>query len=147
MQVFPFVVTIGNELLERAEASDDMLEKFYLDAIGNLALNKTRRYLENHLRDRFTISCLSHLSPGSLPDWPIEEQLNLFSLLNGVERAIHVRLTDNFLMIPTKSVSGIFFPTEMPFQSCQLCPRDPCPGRRAAYSEMLLKEYGLTPGT
>jgi len=35
--------------------------------------------------------------------------------------------------VPVKSVSGIMFPTEMSFESCGLCPREVCPGRRAAY--------------
>jgi len=36
-------------------------------------------------------------------------------------------------MVPVKSVSGILFPTEESFASCQLCPREVCPGRRAPY--------------
>lgn len=143
MNVFPFVATIGNGLQSRADESEDMLVKYYFDAIGNLALNKTRKYLETHLKERFGFTCLSHLSPGSLSDWPIEEQQPLFSLLNGAEAAIGIRLTPQFLMVPTKSVSGIFFTTETAFESCQLCPRDHCPGRRAEYSQSLLDKYGI----
>lgn len=143
MRVFPFLVTIGNGLQHRADTSEGLLEKFYLDTIGNLTLTETREYLKNHLKDRFEVKRLSHLSPGSLMDWPIEEQQTLFSLLNGAERAIDVRLTPQLLMIPTKSLSGIYFPTNTPFQSCQLCPREPCPGRRATYSEELVAAYGL----
>ncbi|MDZ7699946.1 MAG: vitamin B12 dependent methionine synthase [Deltaproteobacteria bacterium] len=143
MRVFPFLITIGNGLQNRADRSEDLPDKFYLDTIGNLALTEAREYLKNHLKNRFKVKRLSHLSPGSLPDWPIEEQQPLFSLLNGAERAIDVQLTPQLLMIPTKSVSGIFFPTETPFQSCQLCPRDRCPGRRATYSQELVATYGL----
>jgi hypothetical protein len=50
---------------------------------------------------------------------------------------VGVRLTDSCLMMPTKSVSGIRFPTETSFESCQLCPRDDCPGRRAPYDSGL----------
>ena len=28
-------------------------------------------------------------------------------------------------------------------KSCQLCPRDKCPGRKAAYDNNLAKEYGI----
>ena len=43
-------------------------------------------------------------------------------------------LTDSYLMLPTKSVSGVYFETEKSFNSCQLCTREMCPSRRAAYT-------------
>ena len=55
-------------------------------------------------------------------------------------RTIGVRLTDSFVMLPMKSVSGVYFPTEHTFASCQLCPRDDCPGRSAPYDPKLWKE-------
>jgi hypothetical protein len=83
------------------------------------------------------------MSPGSLKDWPITEQKILFSSLGDVESAVGVRLTGSFLMIPRKSVSGIYFPTEIPFLSCQLCPREKCPSRQAAYDRKLVAKYGI----
>jgi len=46
-------------------------------------------------------------------------------------------------MLPAKSESGIFFPTETTFLNCQLCPRKECMGRKGAYSEELAREYGI----
>jgi hypothetical protein len=142
-RVFPYVVTIGSELEERACGSKDLLENYYLDLIGNMALRKSRDYLEGHLRSRFALDGMSFMSPGSLPDWPIEEQRQLFSILQGVEQSIGVRLNESLLMIPRKSVSGIYFPTEIKFYSCQLCPREICEGRKAPYDEALAKKYGV----
>ena len=51
--------------------------------------------------------------------------------------AIGVKLTESYLMEPNKSVSGIRFPTEERFESCMLCPRQDCPGRRSAYDPEL----------
>ena len=46
-------------------------------------------------------------------------------LVNGIEGiGIGVTLTDTFLMLPNKTVSGIFYPTEVDFVTCQLCHRD-----------------------
>jgi hypothetical protein len=73
------------------------------------------------------------MAPGSLTDWPLREQRPLFALLGDTEALVGVRLTDSCLMLPNKSVSGIRFPTEKHFESCQLCPRPDCPGRRAPY--------------
>jgi hypothetical protein len=142
-RVFPYVVTIGARLEQKADAYTDLLEKYYLDVIGNVGLTEARKHLEDHLRSRFALEGLSYMSPGSLADWPIEEQRPLFSILKGAEISIGVRLTENLLMIPRKSVSGIYFPTEVTFYSCQLCPRQHCEGRKARYNEDLAKEYGI----
>ena len=64
------------------------------------------------------------MNPGSLADWPLREQRPLFGLLGNVRAAIGVTLTPSLLMTPTKSVSGILFPSEETFASCQLCHAD-----------------------
>jgi predicted transcriptional regulator len=82
------------------------------------------------------------MSPGSLADWPIQAQRPLFALFDGAEARIEVRLKDSLLMVPSKSVSGIRFPTEQTFASCQLCPRADCPSRQAPYDpELYEKKY------
>ena len=83
------------------------------------------------------------MSPGSLEDWPIQEQLPLFALLGEAPAAIGVRLTESLLMLPGKSVSGIFFPSASTFFSCRLCPRERCEGRKARYDETAAREYGI----
>jgi hypothetical protein len=142
-RVFPYVVTIGAGLEELAGACEDLFQKYCLDVIGNLALVKARNHMRDEVRSRFALDGMSFMSPGSLKDWPIEEQVPLFSLLGDVKTSIGVSLNDNLLMIPRKSVSGIYFPTEISFYSCQLCPRERCPGRRAQYNEVLAREYGI----
>jgi len=142
-RVFPYVITIGNKLEEKSRACEDLLEQYYLDTIGNVALHLARKYLEDHLLSTYALGGLSYMSPGSLHDWPIENQRPLFSILGDVEASIGVRLEENFLMIPTKSLSGIYFPTEIRFYTCQLCPRKDCEARRAAYDENLAREYEI----
>jgi hypothetical protein len=141
-RVFPVVMTVGPRLEEAADRSD-MLERYYLDAIANLILAEARLQLIRHLCDRFAIEKLSWMSPGSLQEWPIEEQRPLFSLLPGVEDRLGVHLTESCLMLPRKSVSGIYFPSETTFFSCRLCPRERCENRKARYDEALVKEYGI----
>ena len=143
-RVFPAVVTIGSRLEQKADQTSDLLEKYYLDMIGNLILAEARSSVSCQLCRRFAIGTLSWMSPGSLEDWPLEEQGPLFALLNGVEAAVGVRLTESLLMLPRKSVSGIFFPSETTFFSCRLCPRPRCEGRKARYDENAVKAYGLT---
>jgi hypothetical protein len=146
-RVFPFVVTIGSKLEEYARACKDFPKQYYLDTIGNIALITVRKYLEDHVRSKYALGCMSYMSPGSLKDWSLEGQRPLFSVLGDVKASIGVYLTETLLMIPTKSLSGIFFPTDIPFYSCQLCPRENCQSRKAKYSEKLAIEYGIQPVT
>ena len=53
---------------------------------------------------------------------------------------LKMKLTDSFLMLPMKSVSGLYFATETSFQSCRLCPRKVCSGRQAPYEPSLWEE-------
>jgi len=136
-RVFPFVVTCGTELDEWSNGFDDILQKFWADTIKEVVLESANEYLTEHLEERFQTGSLASMNPGSLEDWPISEQKKLFALLGDTRTTIGVTLTETYLMIPTKSVSGIYFPTEEGFESCRLCPRDPCHGRRAPYDEEL----------
>jgi len=143
-RVFPYVMTIGPKWEKMAEESHDYLDQYSLDIIANVALISSRRYFTKHLQTRFALGNLSRLGPGSLENWPISEQAYLFSILGDVESAIGVTLTKSFLMMPRKSSSGIYFATEIPFYACQLCPREECPSRKAAYDPNKADEYELT---
>jgi len=142
-RVFPYVVTIGNRLEKKMRAYNDLLKKYYLDTIGNVALTATQKYLKDQLRSRYALDGMSCMSPGSLKDWAIEEQRSLFSILGDVESSIGVSLNETLVMIPNKSLSGIYFPTEIPFYSCQLCQRENCTTRKAPYDETLTRKYGI----
>jgi hypothetical protein len=132
-RVFPFVATAGLELYEWMNSKDDLLVKYYADVVSENALRVASQVLKTHLRERFALAKSSTMSPGSLTDWPIQEQRPLFALLGDPEEEIGVTLTSSMLMIPSKSVSGLYFATETTFESCQLCQRDRCPSRQAPY--------------
>lgn len=140
-RVFPYIATCGRELEKIVAATDDFMRRFWLDTVKDIALEASGKYLSNYLKRRYALGQMSSMSPGagSQDLWPIEQQKQLFSIFGNVEDLIGVRLTDSFLMIPNKTVSGIYFPTEIKFESCQLCPRKECPSRRAPYEKNLLE--------
>jgi len=140
-RVFPFLGTCGTELHEWAAAQEDILQRYYADEIAEAALRQALGVLREHLKERYRLGRTSTMSPGSLPDWPIQAQRSLFALFGNMERLLGVRLTDSLLMVPSKSVSGIRFPTEQTFASCQLCPREGCPSRQAPYDPDLYEKY------
>jgi hypothetical protein len=136
-RVFPYLVTCGPELQEWAAGLDDMLLSFWAEGIKEAALFCAITAFNAHVEDCYHPGHTASMSPGSLADWPIQQQRAFFDLLHGQENAIGVCLTESMLMVPNKSVSGIRFSTEAAFESCQLCPREGCPGRRAVYDSDL----------
>jgi len=132
-KVFPYIITVGPELERTAAAQGDLLKQYYLEEMANFALEQAAIWLSKQLEARYGMGALSNMSPGSLEDWPITEQTKLFSIFGDTERLIGVRLTDSMLMVPRKSISGILFPSEAGFTSCQLCDRERCPGRKAPF--------------
>ena len=140
-RVFPYIVTAGRELEKVDAPKSDMMRVFIADAMKELVLEKALRFFESRLSERYALGTMSHMNPGSLNDWPVSQQKFLFSLFGDVEDLIGVRLTPSYLMDPIKSVSGIYFPTEIRFESCMLCTRGPCPKRRSPYNPEMAKKY------
>jgi hypothetical protein len=142
-RVFPFVATCGTEIEALLSDRSDIMASYCLDTIMLLAVQTARRHVEKFIKTTFSVGQLSRMAPGSLPDWPLPEQRPLFDLLGDVEGMIGVRLSERYLMTPIKSISGIYFPTEVRFESCQLCSRQNCSGRRAPYDAGLSAKYGV----
>jgi len=142
-RVFPYVATCGQELDEIAVPANDYMKYYCLDTIKEMALRSARSYLQDYLTRNYALGQMSRMYPGegAAEDWPITQQKELFSIFGNVEDLIGVQLTKNFLMLPLKSSSGIYFPTEIRFESCQLCPREVCSERKAPYDPDLVKKY------
>lgn len=138
-RVFPYITTSGGELYEWTQTKNDLLEKYYAEEISQMALRAAEETLLSHLKETYQLGKTASMNPGSLKDWPITAQTSLFKLLGNPEQAIGVKLLDSMLMIPNQTVSGIRFVSESGFSSCELCPRDNCSHRRAAYNQNLLK--------
>jgi len=139
-RVFFYLVTCGTEIEEWSKSLTDMLQQYWVDALKEMALRSAWRSLNRYLTQQFELEKTSAMGPGSLEDWPINEQRKLFDLMDGLDTRIGVQLTDSYLMLPVKSVSGVRFTTENRFESCQLCPRENCPGRRAPYDQDLYEK-------
>ena len=133
--VFPYVVTCGTELEVWSKQFDNIFVSYCADTIKEMVLNSAHREFEAFLDKEFGLVHAVKMNPGSLPDWPIQEQKPLFELLGNVEELIGVQLTNSYFMLPIKTVSGIRFPKEGTFENCQLCSRENCPNRKAPYEE------------
>lgn len=139
-RVFPFVATCGTEIEEWSKSQDDVVKRFWGEAIKGFTLQGVFKFLDKQLKSHFDLERTSIMTPGSIQDWPIQEQQPLFEILGSLTSQIGVEINESMLMNPVYSVSGILFPTEVKFENCQLCPRENCPGRRAEYEPDLYDE-------
>jgi hypothetical protein len=144
-KVYPYVATCGIELEQWSKGFNDVLYSYWADAIKEMAVRCAREVLLNDCIKRCVpVGKLSSMNPGSLKDWPLIEQRKLFSILGDTKPMVGVELTESCLMLPSKSVSGIWFITDVTYENCQLCTRENCPGRRAKFdSELYNKKYNL----
>ncbi len=138
-RVFPYVVTAGAELdaVELSKGQSAML----LDQVKTVVVSKAYQYLRIHLAEKYGIKKLSSVGPGRLDEWPITQQRELFSLFGDNVDRIGVHLTKTCLMVPVKTVSGLLFPSEAGFESCELCSREKCMGRRTAFDPKLVEIF------
>jgi hypothetical protein len=140
-RVFLYVATAGRELEAISVPKDDFMKTFCVDAVKEMVLMAAIGHFERRITEMYALGAMAHMNPGSLNDWPISEQPKLFSVFGNVEELIGVRLRESHLMDPLKSVSGIYFPTEVDFRSCMLCPRHSCIRRRAEYDPHMAARY------
>jgi len=139
-RVFPYVCTCGVELENWALSKNDPLEQYWAYTINQRILGQAIAVARKQIIESYNTGKISQMNPGSLENWPINQQTKLFELLGDATERIGVKLTESFLMMPTKSVSGIYFSNEATYENCQLCPILACPNRRASYDSKLFNE-------
>lgn len=132
-----YAVTLGPELdaeSSRLAAAGDVLSSVLLDTAGTLVLAKASIALIGRIFDTEAAPRGWAVTPPFGPGqcrWDLAEQRVLFDLI--APSRIGITLTDTFLMIPKKSVSGILGigKAEEVFTStpCSICDRKDCPGR------------------
>lgn len=133
---FPFIATAGTALEDWSlQYKDDFLTEFWADEIKKIYLQRIAGVFFQYLKTQYNITGhLTTLNPGSLDQWPLSRQRELFDILGGtafVQAQTGVRYTESYLMLPSKSISGIGFESNDFYENCQYCGRMDCPNRRA----------------
>ena len=137
-QVAIFVANIGRGLEERVTQlmkEGQILRATILDAIGSEVAEKTARYLQDEVQELANSNGAEitlRYSPGYC-DWDITQQRVLFQAMNSAP--LGVSLTEECLMVPCKSVSGIiglghFAKWQPRYSPCRHCNQMDCQSRR-----------------
>jgi len=134
-----FICTLGittDQVIAAISASGDTLATIIMDSIttellGVLGEHISKIIKKDGLKETGWASTCQY-SPGQYK-WTIEEQKEIFQMVNGEK--IGVLLNKSYLMVPFKSISGVygFGPIDMIDKTrvaCDLCPRQNCIGRR-----------------
>jgi len=109
-QAVAFILTLGPALEAEVAAlgqRQDLLEAYLLDLAGWAGIEAAVRALRRDLVAALPRARVSHrLGPGHR-DWPLMEQHELVALFEGGDAA-PVRLSEHGVLIPFKSISGLF---------------------------------------
>lgn len=139
-RVFLSVVTAGEELERSGAFEDDP----FLNTYDGALLFYASKYMIGFMKDRFGFDGSSMLSPGSLPDWPIQNNFALFDMIGNVDE-IGVTLNEAGYIKPWNSGSHIHFSGDG-YQNCSLCKKFDCIGRRARFDRAeYVRIFGAEP--
>ncbi len=132
-----FLVTIGGRLEEmvRHLAEEGLvLQATVLDAVGSGVVETVADFVQDMIGEVARSQGLRisrRFSPGYC-DWEVSQQRMLFRAMNG--DCAGIRLTDGYLMLPQKSVSGIIGIGQNSsiedYNPCKTCKERDCLGRR-----------------
>ena len=131
-----FVLTIGNTLEEMVAYLAEnglVLQATVLDAIGSCAAEQLAVSVEDMIREIARLKGLSisrRFSPGYC-DWDVTQQELVFRVMKG--NTAGVSLSEEYLMLPRKSISGIIGIGNSSIENynpCKTCLKQDCPGRR-----------------
>lgn len=130
-----FVVTIGEKLEHEAhvQAKTSILNSWILEQTGDFALQVFSAQVKAQI-ERALGGKVSSFNPGAGTGrlFSIDQQQVIFGILNP-QSSIGVSLTSSCLMIPRKSVSGIYATTSQEYVACQYCPRQKCSNRKKPF--------------
>ncbi len=132
-----FLTTIGKEIdnLIRETMFDSPHYGYVLDAAASAAAEEAAEYVQQYVNENLSKdeTTTHRYSPGYC-DWPLTDQKHLFGIIP--HERIDVCLSEQYLMCPEKSVSGVFgiLPTASRAELhnlCLKCRKKDCPYRRA----------------
>lgn len=128
-RVFLYILIVGDEI-----DKENLIEEAVLkDIIKGVALDAGRKYLEEYLTTNFGFQDISYMNPGSLPDWPIKNNVPLFEMIENIEE-IGAKINTHHYIIPWNASSGIIFENGNGYSNCALC-KNKCEKRRVPFNQ------------
>lgn len=105
-----WLLTLGDEIDSKVNTleEEDISEAYFLNAAASSVIEGVQVMLQGIVEQRAVLEGFhtsKRFSPG-YPGWDLPEQETLISILKAAE--LGIRLTEAYLMLPQKSLSGIY---------------------------------------
>ena len=140
-RVFLSVITAGTGLEKCGKLKNDSV---ILNMLNGALIYYAVTYVIGYMKEQFGFDGSSMLNPGSLPDWPIANNFQLFKMV-GNPGEIGVSLDEKGYITPWNSTSSIHFPGDG-YHNCSLCKKYDCIGRRAPFDrDEYIRIFGMEP--
>ena len=122
-EIIPHIITVGSNLESMARKESNLLRAWLIERVADYALEKALQYIKLQTTQKLG-EVVSVFSPGSGTGdlFALDQQHVLFKILNPAR--IGVSLTSSCMMVPRKSVSGVFAATKEEYVACEYCPRE-----------------------
>jgi len=122
--IIPHVITVGSKLESMASKEPNLLRAWFIEKVADYALEKALQYVRAQATKKLG-EVVSVFSPGSGTGdlFGLDQQHTLFKILDPANH-IGVSLTSSCMMVPRKSVSGVFAATSEEYIACEYCPRE-----------------------
>lgn len=104
-KIFLYVVTAG----DAPGDIDDAIDGYIMYVLESAALAQGCQAVKKHLQGEYRYKEMGFFEPGSLPDWPIENNKVIFEMIGTVTQDIGVSLKSSHFMKPNNTLSGIMF--------------------------------------
>lgn len=127
-RVVVYVITAGTEIKETDEIHSDAIKDMFATALLGYGFKEVNEYLQKELH----LEGLTVVTAGSLPDWPVINNLEVSKILGDVNE-IGITMQDNGFMTPWNTSMGIMFTGTPGYLNCTFCDRENCVTRSAPF--------------
>lgn len=125
-RVFLYLLTIG-------EMPTDLhhIEQYFINSLKLPMMYGAMKHLKQVVKKEYHFDKIGIVNPGLITDWPIQESKTIFDSLGQGPEQIGMRMSNNFVMRPVYSSSGILFEDFQNYCDCAVCGIDGCIAREA----------------
>jgi len=139
--LFPYLATAGKELDTIKVETENRIESDCLNLIKESALVSAVNYLQKIIKQTLNLPFLLSIDPGDFENWPRSERAQVLSLFGDNVKNIDVTLNKKHEFVPEWTRCGFLYNTEIKIESCQVCCKEPCMGRRMRFNEELARLF------
>jgi hypothetical protein len=135
------IATVGNEIQKDCGPEVPLYRQAIMDAVASelteIIADAAEAEWKKYYVDKLGLSISMRSSPGYC-DMSLDQQNMIFNVLSAGVAQIGVSLNSNFVMTPSKSISGFaVIANKVPFPApCVFCPKNSCPDRRLPFNPL-----------